>query len=48
MGRPIYVDLDATLIDSDVDERGNVIAFTLVRGPTNFSGICQSTEISFC
>lgn len=24
MARPIYVDLDATLIDSDVDSRGNV------------------------
>lgn len=24
MGRPIYVDLDQTLIDSDVDARGNV------------------------
>jgi len=26
MGRPIYVDLDATLIDSDVDDLGNVTA----------------------
>lgn len=26
MGRPLYVDLDATLIDSDVDEHGDVIA----------------------
>lgn len=26
MGRPIYVDLDATLIDSDTDSQGNVIA----------------------
>lgn len=25
MGRPIYVDLDSTLIDSDVDAQGNVV-----------------------
>ena len=25
MGQPLYVDLDATLIDSDVDELGNVV-----------------------
>ena len=38
MGRPIYVDLDATLIDSDVDERGNVIRIHARPGADQFLG----------
>lgn len=36
MGRPIYVDLDATLIDSDVDELGNVTHIEARPGAAQF------------
>jgi hypothetical protein len=36
MGRPIYVDLDATLIDSDVDELGNVVHIEARPGAAQF------------
>jgi len=36
MGRPIYVDLDATLIDSDVDELGNVVHIEARPGAARF------------
>lgn len=38
MGRPIYVDLDSTLIDSDVDDGGNVIAIHPRPGVDRFLG----------
>jgi hypothetical protein len=36
MSRPLFVDLDATLIDSDVDARGNVIRITPRPGVAKF------------
>jgi len=36
MGRPIYIDLDNTLIDSEVDERGNVIVIYPRPGVSRF------------
>ena len=36
MGRPLYVDLDATLIDSDVDELGNVTHIEARPGAAQF------------
>jgi hypothetical protein len=36
MARPLFVDLDATLIDSDVDARGNVINITPRPGVEKF------------
>ena len=38
MGRPIYVDLDSTLIDSDVDALGNVIEIFPRPGVDRFLG----------